>query len=89
MTYYTNPPSWAKDAIPTERGWVSPKNGELLVSCRLDMSKFKNGEETHEEAVLEIPKVEESSQKNETTEEQSIPVAKKKASAKAPKKSKA
>ena len=26
------PPTWAKGAIPTEKGWVSPKNGELLVS---------------------------------------------------------
>ena len=26
------PPAWAKGAIPTEKGWVSPKNGELLVS---------------------------------------------------------
>jgi hypothetical protein len=25
------PPSWAKNAIPTEKGWTSPK-GELLVS---------------------------------------------------------
>ena len=26
------PPAWAKGAIPTEKGWVNPKNGELLVS---------------------------------------------------------
>jgi len=26
------PPSWAKGAIPSEKGWINPKNGELLVS---------------------------------------------------------
>jgi hypothetical protein len=26
------PPAWAKGAVPTEKGWVNPKNGELLVS---------------------------------------------------------
>ena len=29
------PPAWAKGAIPTEKGWVNPKNGELLVSRKL------------------------------------------------------
>tara|TARA_S200000501_G_scaffold367486_1_gene403876 strand:- start:321 stop:638 length:318 start_codon:yes stop_codon:yes gene_type:complete len=28
------PPGWAKDAIPTVRGWVSPK-GELLKSQKI------------------------------------------------------
>lgn len=27
------PPNWAKDAVPTSRGWV--KNGELLVARKL------------------------------------------------------
>ena len=26
------PPAWAKAAVPTEKGWVNPRNGELLVS---------------------------------------------------------
>ena len=28
------PPAWAKNANPTNRGWVDPKTGELLVSRR-------------------------------------------------------
>lgn len=30
----TDPPNWAKDAVPSERGWHDPKTGELLVACR-------------------------------------------------------
>ena len=26
------PPSWAKGAVPSEKGWVNPKTGELLIS---------------------------------------------------------
>lgn len=29
------PPHWAKNAIPTPRGWVDPRTGELLVSRKL------------------------------------------------------
>lgn len=25
------PPSWCKDAIPTRKGWIHPKTGEILV----------------------------------------------------------
>ena len=28
------PPSWAKDAVPTERGWINMRTGELLISRR-------------------------------------------------------
>jgi hypothetical protein len=33
------PPNWAKDAIPTPRGWV--KNGELLVSTRITTEEIE------------------------------------------------
>ena len=29
----TTAPKWAKNAIATDRGWVDPKNGDVLVSC--------------------------------------------------------
>lgn len=29
-----NPPSWAKDAVATVKGWCDPKTGELLVSIK-------------------------------------------------------
>ena len=32
-------PAWAKNAIPTEKGWVSPK-GELLVARKLSDRQF-------------------------------------------------
>jgi len=32
------PPAWAKDAIPTVRGWVSPK-GELLKSQKISQAE--------------------------------------------------
>lgn len=27
-------PTWAPDAVATDRGWVDPKNGDILVSCK-------------------------------------------------------
>lgn len=27
-------PTWAKDAIATDRGWVCPKTGQVLVACK-------------------------------------------------------
>ena len=42
-------PTWAKDAIATDRGWTCPKTGQVLVACkRLDnavpyYSKFEKG----------------------------------------------
>lgn len=38
------PPAWAKDAVPTVRGWVSPK-GELLKSQKIspqDVATWQN-----------------------------------------------
>lgn len=29
------PPNFQKDAIPTKKGWVHPKTGELLVSMKM------------------------------------------------------
>jgi len=26
-------PQWAKDSVATDRGWVDPKTGDILVSC--------------------------------------------------------
>jgi len=34
------PPVWCKDAIPSARGWLDPKTGELLVAIKLDMKQF-------------------------------------------------
>jgi hypothetical protein len=31
-------PNWAKNAIPTVRGWVDPKTGELLKAMKIDRS---------------------------------------------------
>lgn len=30
---FDTPPTWASNAIATDRGWVDPKTGEVLVSC--------------------------------------------------------
>ncbi len=27
-------PTWAPDAVATDRGWVDPVNGDILVSCK-------------------------------------------------------
>jgi len=32
------PPNFAKDAVPTPRGWANPKTGELLVSRKIKQS---------------------------------------------------
>ena len=36
------PPSWAKNAIPTTRGWQDPRTNELLKSAKLSQSVFDN-----------------------------------------------
>lgn len=40
----TSPPTWFPSAIATDRGWVCPKTGELLVSCNslIDTSSHKD-----------------------------------------------
>lgn len=30
----TKAPTWAPDAIATDKGWVDPKNGDILVACK-------------------------------------------------------
>lgn len=29
-----SPPNWAPFAVPTDKGWVNPNTGELLISYR-------------------------------------------------------
>jgi hypothetical protein len=31
-------PNWAPNAVPTKRGWVHPKTGELLAARKISMS---------------------------------------------------
>lgn len=35
-----SPPNFCKDAIPTIKGWVSPKNGELLKSQKISQAEI-------------------------------------------------
>ena len=36
------PPNWAKDAVPTTRGWVDPSTGELLKAQRLTFEQIED-----------------------------------------------
>jgi len=49
------PPTWAPNAIATDRGWVDPKTNELLSSTRhLDTNvKYKDSRQIAKEAVVE------------------------------------
>lgn len=47
----STPPRWAPYAIATERGWVDPKTGELLISLKGLKSRI---EKEHPPVVLEI-----------------------------------
>jgi hypothetical protein len=52
------PPAWAKGAIPTEKGWVNPKNGELLVSRKLSdrqLTEYWNAQKTSAPAPTPAP----------------------------------
>lgn len=51
MSLYDTPPKWAKNAVASPRGWRHPETGELLVSIKLDMSKFD--EKVVEETIIE------------------------------------
>ncbi len=31
---FTEAPSWKPDAVATDKGWVDPVNGDLLVACK-------------------------------------------------------
>lgn len=45
---YDQPPTWRKDAIPTDAGWVHPVTGEILAACpqllRKRRTKLDNNE---------------------------------------------
>jgi hypothetical protein len=34
------PPTWAKNAVPSEQGWRHPKTNELLVAVKLDVASL-------------------------------------------------
>ena len=36
------PPNWAKDAVPTTRGWIDPTTGELLKAQRLTLGEIED-----------------------------------------------
>lgn len=46
------PPSWCPDALPSERGWVHPKTGELLVSVKGGCQPIQ--EQETEKVVVEV-----------------------------------
>jgi hypothetical protein len=33
------PPNWCKNAVPTPRGWVDPRTGELYVAKKISQSE--------------------------------------------------
>ena len=35
QTRAISPPNWCKQAVPTERGWMDPNTGEILVSGKI------------------------------------------------------
>jgi len=53
------PPNWQKDAVPTVKGWVHPKSGELLVSTKgllddkIEVEDIQPEEIVIDEAVVE------------------------------------
>ena len=48
------PPSWAKDAVPTLRGWVHPKTGEILVGGSIKQKNIDEYFGKAEEADVEV-----------------------------------
>ena len=36
------PPNWAKNAVPTTRGWIDPTTGELLKAQRLTLGEIED-----------------------------------------------
>lgn len=60
-----NPPVWAPNAVATEKGWVDPDSGELLLAidglleeAPKKRSRKTNTETTIEEAPTEAPEAE-------------------------------
>lgn len=52
---HQNPPRWQPDAIPTNRGWVHPRTGELLVSVKGLLNKQNiKPEKTEKPVILDI-----------------------------------
>ena len=48
------PPSWAKDAVPTLRGWVNPKTGEILVGGSINQKNIDQYFGKAEEFVVDV-----------------------------------
>lgn len=48
------PPSWAKDAVPTLRGWVHPKTGEILVGGSIKQKNIDEYSGKAEEFVVDV-----------------------------------
>ena len=47
-------PSWAKDAVPTLRGWVHPKTGEILVGGSIKQKNIDEYFGKDEEFVVDV-----------------------------------
>lgn len=57
MSKMFSPPNWHPTAVATERGWIVPETGELLVACKdlcTRIAEFKAGKITEDEPVKEI-----------------------------------
>lgn len=57
MSKMFSPPAWHPTAVPTERGWIVPETGELLVACKdlcTLIAEFKAGKITGLDAESEI-----------------------------------
>ena len=48
------PPSWCKDAIPTLKGWVHPRTGEVLVGGSIGQKNIDEYFGKAEEADVEV-----------------------------------
>jgi len=48
------PPTWAKDAKPTSKGWINPRTGELLVSRKHSDREITEYYIAKEEAVVTV-----------------------------------
>ena len=49
-----NPPSWAPNAVPSDRGWRHPVTGELLVSVRGGVIESERRVKQEVPSILEI-----------------------------------
>lgn len=48
------PPSYCPDAIATDIGWISPKNGEILVLVKNLRKKIADSTESTEEVLTSV-----------------------------------